>query len=54
MKTNRIIAGNLTVRIIVLRTSNLARNPNSGGKLPKDINININITLEKLSNLSIW
>jgi hypothetical protein len=53
VKTNKIIAGNLTVRMTVLRISNFPKNPNNGGKLPKDINININIAFEKLSNLSI-
>lgn len=42
------------IKIILFNTNNFIKNPNKGGRLPRDKNININIIIEKLSNPSIW
>lgn len=43
-----------TIIIKLFNTNNFIKNPNKGGKLPNDMNINMNINLEKLSSPSIW
>lgn len=53
INTKDIIVNIPIIKINLFRTNNFIINPNKGGSLPKDINININNIFERLSSLSI-
>ena len=43
INTKKVITGIPTIKITLFSTNSFIRNPNKGGKLPRDKSININV-----------